>query len=76
MFTGAQNVGVNPKINNMQNAYDKAQYPLFLISDAGIRSKLYTISAVIYRAKGKPIESDCLFGDILTCVLGLVGLGF
>lgn len=40
-FVGAQNIGVNPKVNNMINAYDQAQYPLFLISDAGIRSEYY-----------------------------------
>ncbi|XP_067941352.1 ceramide glucosyltransferase-like [Watersipora subatra] len=37
LFKGAQNVGVNPKVNNMMNGYEAAQYPLFLISDAGVR---------------------------------------
>lgn len=37
LFVGAQNVGVNPKINNMMNAYDNAKYPYFLISDGGIK---------------------------------------
>lgn len=37
--SGAKEAGVNPKVNNMLNAYESAQYPLFLISDAGIRSK-------------------------------------
>lgn len=36
---GAQNVGVNPKVNNMMNGYEAAQYPLLLISDASVRSR-------------------------------------
>ena len=38
-LSGAQNVGVNPKINNMMNGYEAAKYPLLLISDASIASK-------------------------------------
>ena len=30
---------INPKVNNMLNAYENAKYPLFMISDAGIKSK-------------------------------------
>ncbi len=39
MFMGGKQVGINPKINNMIQGYDAANYELLLISDAGLRSK-------------------------------------
>ncbi|XP_064477066.1 ceramide glucosyltransferase-like isoform X2 [Ornithodoros turicata] len=39
MFIGGRPVGVNPKINNMQQGYEAAMYELILVSDSGLRMK-------------------------------------
>ena len=36
---GANSIGVNPKINNIFNAYHSAKYDLLWISDSNILSK-------------------------------------
>ena len=58
LFSGGKHVGINPKINNMIQGYDKAKYELLLISDAGIKSKQFLISYFIY-----PFQSTLFRGN-------------
>lgn len=38
-FKGGKPIGINPKINNLIQAYDHTKYDLLLISDAGLKSR-------------------------------------
>lgn len=53
LFTGGGNVGVNPKINNMQPGFLAAKYELILISDSGIRMKEDTLQDMVSHLKDK-----------------------
>ncbi|XP_037949622.1 ceramide glucosyltransferase-like [Teleopsis dalmanni] len=43
LFIGSSNVGVNPKINNMQPAYVAAKFEFIMISDSGIKMRSDTL---------------------------------
>jgi len=51
LFIGGTDVGVNPKINNMNAGYEQAKYELIMISDAGIRMKEDTLLDMVQHMK-------------------------
>lgn len=46
-FIGGKEVGVNPKINNMQPGYMAAKHELLLVSDSGVMMKEDTLSDMV-----------------------------
>jgi len=47
VFYGGENVGVNPKINNMSPGYSASKYELVLVSDDRIKMKPDTLSDMV-----------------------------
>ncbi len=43
LCTGASSVGINPKINNINLAYNSTEYDILWLSDSNIISKLGTL---------------------------------
>ncbi|XP_045482619.1 ceramide glucosyltransferase-B [Harmonia axyridis] len=53
LYKGATSVGVNPKINNMHNAFEDSLYELILVSDSGIKMKEDTLLDMVYHMTNK-----------------------
>ena len=62
LFSGGKSVGINPKINNMMQGYTQIKYDFFLISDAGLKSKLKPLVQL------SPYQPYLLVGLYLTLV--------
>ena len=46
---GGNDIGINPKINNMQKGYEQAKYEFIWICDAGIRAHSDTLNDMMLR---------------------------
>jgi ceramide glucosyltransferase len=49
LLIGGNDIGINPKINNMQKGYEQAKYEFIWICDAGIRAHPDTLNDMMLR---------------------------
>ena len=61
-LTGAKNIGINPKINNILQCYDSLKYDYVWICDSNIKG-LYTYTSYFQRATYR--DTDKLSSKVL-----------